>query len=167
MNNWFVGFAMGLLTLLAYEKLQEDPPPDVDIPITANDIVEAYKAGKRDALRTNVPFNGARTSLRDPVGTKTTGGAEMKKRKDIDLTEHALLAKDIYHIKDCIYALRAFLLERKSTLPEISQLRSMEARLDSLRSKLDNKYHALIDDKTFDEFGHIYYSRGKRHESNG
>jgi hypothetical protein len=54
MNNWFVGFAMGLLTLLAYEKLQEDPPPDVDIPITANDIVEAYKAGKRDALRTNV-----------------------------------------------------------------------------------------------------------------
>jgi hypothetical protein len=101
------------------------------------------------------------------VGTKTTGGAEMKKRKDINLTEHALLAKDIYHIKDCIYALRAFLLERKSTLPEISQLRSMEARLDSLRSKLDNKYHALIDDKTFDEFGHIYYSRGKRHESNG
>ena len=55
MNNWFVGFAMGLLTLLAYEKLQEDPPPDVDIPITANDIVEAYKAGKRDVLRTNVP----------------------------------------------------------------------------------------------------------------
>jgi hypothetical protein len=101
------------------------------------------------------------------VGTKTTGGAEMKKRKDIDLTEHALLAKDIYHIKDCIYALRAFLLERKSTLPEISQLRSMEARLDSLRSKLDNKYHALIDNKTFDEFGHIYYSRGKKHESNG
>jgi hypothetical protein len=45
----------------------------------------------------------------------------MKERKDIDLTEHALLAKDIY----------------------------------------------LIDDKTFDEFGHIYYSRGKRHESNG
>jgi hypothetical protein len=101
------------------------------------------------------------------VGTKTTGGAEMKKRKDINLTEHALLAKDIYHIKDCIYALRAFLLERKSTLREISQLRSMEARLDSLRSELDEKYHALIDDKTFDEFGHIYYSRGKKHESNG
>lgn len=55
MNNWFVGFAMGLLTLLAYEKLQEDPPPEIDIPITANDIVEAYKAGKRDVLRTNVP----------------------------------------------------------------------------------------------------------------
>ena len=55
MNNWFVGFAMGLLTLLAYEKLNKDPPPDVDIPITANDIVEAYKGGKLDALRTNVP----------------------------------------------------------------------------------------------------------------
>jgi hypothetical protein len=55
MNNWFVGFAMGLLTLLAYEKLNKDPPPKVDIPLTSNDIVEAYKAGKKDALRTNVP----------------------------------------------------------------------------------------------------------------
>jgi hypothetical protein len=54
MNNWFVGFAMGLLTLLAYEKLNKDAPPEVDIPITADDIVEAYKSGKKDALRTNV-----------------------------------------------------------------------------------------------------------------
>ena len=54
MNNWFVGFTMGLLVVLAYEKLQEDPPT-IDIPITSNDVVEAYKAGKRDALRTNVP----------------------------------------------------------------------------------------------------------------
>jgi hypothetical protein len=55
MNNWFVGFAMGLLTLLAYEKLNKDPPPEVDISLTSNDIVEAYKSGKKDALRTNVP----------------------------------------------------------------------------------------------------------------
>ena len=55
MNNWFVGFAMGLLVVLAYEKLQEDSPPKIDVPITSNDIVEAYKAGKKDALRTNVP----------------------------------------------------------------------------------------------------------------
>ena len=55
MNNWFVGFAIGLLVVLAYEKLNKGPPPDVDIPITSNDIVEAYKAGKKDALRTNVP----------------------------------------------------------------------------------------------------------------
>ena len=54
MNNWFVGFAMGLLVVLAYEKIKEDPPPTVHVPITSNDIVEAYKAGKRDALRTNV-----------------------------------------------------------------------------------------------------------------
>ena len=78
-----------------------------------------------------------------------------------------LLAMDIHRIKDSIHALHTFLLDKESSLPEISQLRSMEARLDSLRSKLDNKYHALIDDKTFDEFGHIYYSRRKRHESNG
>ena len=55
MNNWFVGFAMGLLALLAYEKLNKDPPPEVDISLTSNDIVEAYKSGKKDALRTNVP----------------------------------------------------------------------------------------------------------------
>jgi hypothetical protein len=78
MNNWFVGFAMGLLTLLAYEKLQEDPPPEVDIPITANDIVEAYKAGKRDCVAHERPVHGARTGLPDPVVPKTTGGAKMK-----------------------------------------------------------------------------------------
>ena len=54
MSNWFVGFTMGLLTILAYNKIY-DEPPTIDIPITSNDIVEAYKAGKRDALRTNVP----------------------------------------------------------------------------------------------------------------
>ncbi len=54
MNNWFVGFTMGLLTVLAYNKLYEDPHV-IDVPITTNDIVEAYKAGKKDALRTNVP----------------------------------------------------------------------------------------------------------------
>jgi hypothetical protein len=168
MNNWFVGFAMGLLVAARLrESCNKDPPPDVDIPITSQRHRRSVQSRQARCAAHERPFHGARTSLRDPVGTKTTGGAEMKKRKDIDLTEHALLAKDIYHIKDCIYALRAFLLERKSTLPEISQLRSMEARLDSLRSKLDNKYHALIDNKTFDEFGHIYYSRGKRHESNG
>jgi hypothetical protein len=54
MANWFVGFTMGLLTILAYSKLHEEPPV-IDVPITSNDIVEAYKAGKRDALRTNMP----------------------------------------------------------------------------------------------------------------
>ena len=54
MANWFVGFTMGLLTILAYNKLYEEPPV-IDVPITSNDIVEAYKAGKRDALKTNMP----------------------------------------------------------------------------------------------------------------
>jgi len=54
MSNWFVGFTMGFLVVLAYQKIY-DEPPTIDIPITSNDIVEAYKAGKRDALRTNVP----------------------------------------------------------------------------------------------------------------
>lgn len=54
MNNWFVGFTMGLLTILAYNKIYDEPPV-IEVPITSNDIVEAYKAGKRDALRTNVP----------------------------------------------------------------------------------------------------------------
>ena len=54
MSNWFVGFTMGLITVLAYNKIYDEIPP-IEIPITSNDIVEAYKAGKRDALRTNVP----------------------------------------------------------------------------------------------------------------
>jgi len=54
MSNWFVGFTMGLIAVLAYNKMREEPPI-IDIPITANDVVEAYKAGKRDALRTNMP----------------------------------------------------------------------------------------------------------------
>ena len=54
MSNWFVGFTMGLITVIAYSKLTTEPPT-IDIPITSNDIVEAYKAGKRDALRTTVP----------------------------------------------------------------------------------------------------------------
>ena len=88
----------------------------------------------------------------------------MKKRTAITLEQHTLLAMSIHHIKDCVHALHTFLLDKESSLPEISQLRSVEARLDSLRSKLDNKYHALIDDETFKNLGHIYYSRGK-HES--
>ena len=91
----------------------------------------------------------------------------MKKRTAITLEQHRLLAMSIYHIKDCTHALHSFLLDKEACLPEISQLRSVEARLDSLRSKLDDKYHKLIDDETFNELGHIYYSRGKRHESNG
>jgi hypothetical protein len=56
MNNWFVGFAMGLLTLLAYEKIKEDPPPEVDIPITSNDIVEAYKDRQARCAAHERPF---------------------------------------------------------------------------------------------------------------
>jgi len=89
----------------------------------------------------------------------------MKKRAAITLEEHTLLAMSIYHIKDSIHALHAFLLDKELSGPEISQLRSMEARLDSLRSKLDSKYHALIDDETFKKLGHIYYSRGKQNET--
>ena len=54
MNNWFVGFAFGVLLCLAYDKLSEETPT-VEVAITTNDIVEAYKGGKRDALRTAVP----------------------------------------------------------------------------------------------------------------
>ncbi len=67
MNNWFVGFAMGLLTLLAYEKLNKDPPPEVDIPITADDIVEAYKSGKKDESPDGPRYKALGNSMAVPV----------------------------------------------------------------------------------------------------
>ena len=54
MNNWFVGFAFGMLLCLAYDRLAQETPI-VEVAITTNDIVEAYTRGKRDALRTAVP----------------------------------------------------------------------------------------------------------------
>jgi hypothetical protein len=52
MSNWFVGFTMGVLTVLAAQKVMDEPlMVEVD-EIQAVDIIEAYNRGRADALST-------------------------------------------------------------------------------------------------------------------
>lgn len=52
MSNWFVGFTMGVLTVLAAQKVMDEPlMVEVD-EIQAIDIIEAYNRGRADALST-------------------------------------------------------------------------------------------------------------------
>jgi hypothetical protein len=52
MSNWFVGFTVGVLTVLAAQKVMDEPlMVEVD-EIQAIDIIEAYNRGRADALST-------------------------------------------------------------------------------------------------------------------
>ena len=52
MNNWFVGFVMGFLVVLACQRVYDEPlMVEVD-EIQATDIIEAYNRGRADALNT-------------------------------------------------------------------------------------------------------------------
>jgi hypothetical protein len=52
MPNWAVGFAMGILVCLAYDRLT-DAPVIVKQRITPTDIIDSYNRGRTDALKTN------------------------------------------------------------------------------------------------------------------
>lgn len=52
MPNWAVGFAMGILVCLAYDRLTE-APVIVKQRITPTDIIDSYNRGRTDALKTN------------------------------------------------------------------------------------------------------------------
>jgi hypothetical protein len=64
MNNWFVGFVMGSLVVLAYQRVYDEPlMVEVD-EIQAVDIIEAYNRGRADALNTQpVSFELEETCL--------------------------------------------------------------------------------------------------------
>lgn len=64
MSNWFVGLTMGVLTVLAAQKVIEEPlMVEVD-EIQAIDIIEAYNRGRADALSTQpVSFELEETCL--------------------------------------------------------------------------------------------------------
>jgi hypothetical protein len=51
MSNWAIGFTMGLMVVLAYQKIY-DEPVIVD-GNNAEELINAYKRGQADALRTN------------------------------------------------------------------------------------------------------------------
>ena len=64
MNNWFVGFAMGLMLVLAWQRLFSEPMV-IDAEATrAEELISIYKRGVRDALKTNpVSFELEQTCL--------------------------------------------------------------------------------------------------------
>ena len=64
MSNWFVGFTVGVLTVLAAQKVMDEPlMVEVD-EIQAVDIIEAYNRGRADALNTQpVSFELEETCL--------------------------------------------------------------------------------------------------------
>ena len=53
MANWAIGFTMGLLVVLAYQKVTTEPLIIDAKAIKANELIDVYKRGQSDALRTN------------------------------------------------------------------------------------------------------------------
>ena len=52
--NWLLGFTMGMLTVLSYEKLMSEPLVIYDSEATrADELISIYKRGVKDALKTN------------------------------------------------------------------------------------------------------------------
>jgi len=55
--NWLLGFTMGMLTVLSYEKLMSEPLVIYDSEATrVDELISIYKRGAKDALSTN-PVN--------------------------------------------------------------------------------------------------------------
>jgi hypothetical protein len=51
MSNWAIGFTMGLLVVLAYQKIYDEPV--IIEAARAEELINVYKRGQADALRTN------------------------------------------------------------------------------------------------------------------
>jgi len=53
-GNWALGFTMGLLTVLAWQKVMSEPLVISDSEATrADELISIYKRGVKDALKTN------------------------------------------------------------------------------------------------------------------
>jgi hypothetical protein len=63
--NWLLGFVIGILTVLSWQKVMSDPliVPDAET-ARAEELISIYKRGVRDALKTNpVSFELDQTCL--------------------------------------------------------------------------------------------------------
>ncbi len=52
-STWLLGFVMGCLTIIAGEKVAENINKQQSEPIKVMPILDAYKVGHSDALKTN------------------------------------------------------------------------------------------------------------------
>ena len=59
MPNWAIGFTMGLLTVLAWQRLYSEPVIIDGEAARAEELINVYQRGKADALR----VSGANPSL--------------------------------------------------------------------------------------------------------
>ena len=52
--NWLLGFVIGILTVLAWQRVMNEPLLQSDSEATrAEELISIYKRGVRDALKTN------------------------------------------------------------------------------------------------------------------
>lgn len=55
--NWVAGFVVGFLTVLAWQRVMGEPQP-VDVEkVRAAELIDMYKRGKADALKTTHPIS--------------------------------------------------------------------------------------------------------------
>ena len=54
--NWVVGFVIGMLTVLSWQKVMSEPVVADSDSIRAEELISIYKRGAKDALSTN-PVN--------------------------------------------------------------------------------------------------------------
>jgi hypothetical protein len=51
--NWLLGFVIGILTVLAWQRVMSEPLISQDTATRAEELISIYKRGVRDALKTN------------------------------------------------------------------------------------------------------------------
>ena len=78
------------------------------------------------------------------------------------LKEHIETAKKIRKIRKQLYSMcmRGPKCFRKIYAPETDRILKVVRDIDMMKSTLDDSYHRLIDHKTFQKLGHIYYCDG-------
>lgn len=57
MANWAVGFVMGLLTVLASQRVLDEPERLSCEQVRSEVLLEMYQRGRRDALSTTMPIS--------------------------------------------------------------------------------------------------------------
>ena len=57
MANWAVGFVMGFLTVLASQRVLDEPERLSCEQLRSDTLVEMYQRGRKDALSTRMPIS--------------------------------------------------------------------------------------------------------------
>jgi hypothetical protein len=74
--NWLLGFVVGILTVLAWQRVMSEPYISEDTEaVRAEELISIYKRGVRDALKTNpVSFELDQTCLEVWANKQPVGG---------------------------------------------------------------------------------------------